>query len=76
MILNHRIFAEAGIADLILTGAIVVLQSMVTSPAIPLHLFCTKQARPGVQDVLPNCHRFKWVGVGAGGLPLKHLCPV
>ena len=71
MIWDHRICAEAGIADLILTGTIAVLKSVVTSPALPLHLFSTKQTQlQGAPGVLPNCHWFKWVGVGACGFPL------
>ena len=66
---DHRMCAEAWIADLILaTGTFAVLQLLFTSPALPLILsFSTKQTRPGARKF----HGFKWMGVWASGFTLE-----
>ena len=44
----HRIFAEAGITDLIFTGTNAIRQAMFTSPASPLPQISTEKTRPVV----------------------------
>ena len=61
----HR-FAEAGLTDLIFTGATAIRQAMFTSPAVPLPQISTEKTRP----VVAHFDWFQRVGVGASGFSL------
>ena len=64
---NHRIFAEAGVTDLIFTGTTAIRQAMFTSPhpAVPLPQISTEKTRPVVAHF-----QFQRVDEGASGFPL------
>ena len=60
---NHRIFAEAGVADLIFTGTTAIRQAMFTSPAVPLPQISTEKTRP----VVAHSYWFQRVGEWTSG---------
>ena len=62
----HRIFAEAGITDLIFTGTTTIRKAMFTSPAVPLPQISTEKTRP----IVAHFDWFQRVGVGASGFSL------
>ena len=63
---NHRIAAEARVADLIFTGTTAIRKAMFTSPASPLPQISTEKTRPAVA----HFDWFQRVGVGASGFSL------
>ena len=63
---NHRIFAEAGITDLIFTETTAIRQAMFTTPASPLPQISTEKTRP----VVAHFDWFQRVGEGTSGFSL------
>ena len=63
---NHRIFAEARVADLIFTGTTAIRKAMFTSPALPLPQISTEKT----SFVAVQFERLQRVGEWASGSTL------
>ena len=63
---NHRIFAEAGVTDLIFTGSTAIRRAMFTSPVLPRPQISTEKTRP----VVAHFDWFQRVGECASGFCL------
>ena len=65
---NHRIFAEAGVTDLIFTGSTAIRKAMFTSPdpVSPIPQISAEKTRP----VVAHFDWFQRVGEGTSGFSL------